>query len=243
MIMDPQVNNSKYKKTKTSHWNKNCSEFIFKKSVCRYCTVLQWNVERHSPISGPAHRRLSKFPRNRQRHTINFTYGTIIGNNLNEINMHQWIINCNSITIKTPHLSGFHMIISCIFIKTQEEMCDLKQAAPFQNVIPKPFVPIKGKIHVLWYQYTKSKGKDTWLDFIMNDKDVFDFHESIQEDKIAVRFKFFVFIFRKFKLPKMADVKGGGGVQKCYLIYLQIRSWILNTNVVVIWNGMWIVLF
>uniref|UniRef100_A0A8W8L913 Cytoplasmic FMR1-interacting protein n=2 Tax=Magallana gigas TaxID=29159 RepID=A0A8W8L913_MAGGI len=26
---------------------------------------------------------------------------------------------------------------------TQEEMCDLKQAAPFQNVIPKPFIPIK----------------------------------------------------------------------------------------------------
>lgn len=69
------------------------------------------------------------------------------------------------------------MIISCIFIKTQEEMCDLKQAAPFQNVIPKPFIPIKGKI--LWYQYTKSKGEDTWLDLIINDKDVSDFHASI----------------------------------------------------------------
>lgn len=31
-------------------------------------------------------------------------------------------------------------------LKTQEEMCDLKQAAPFQNVIPKPFIPIRGKI-------------------------------------------------------------------------------------------------
>lgn len=51
----------------------------------------------------------------------------------------------NSIIIKNPLLSRFRVIISCILIKTQEEMCDLKQAAPFQNVIPKPFIPIKGQ--------------------------------------------------------------------------------------------------
>lgn len=29
-------------------------------------------------------------------------------------------------------------------LQTQEEVCDLKHAAPFQNIIPKPFIPIKG---------------------------------------------------------------------------------------------------
>jgi hypothetical protein len=28
-----------------------------------------------------------------------------------------------------------------------EEVNDLKHAAPFQNIIPKPFIPIKGKYH------------------------------------------------------------------------------------------------
>ena len=32
-----------------------------------------------------------------------------------------------------------------IFIQTQEEVCDLKQAGPFQKIIPKPYVSMKGK--------------------------------------------------------------------------------------------------
>ncbi|XP_053399045.1 cytoplasmic FMR1-interacting protein-like isoform X2 [Mercenaria mercenaria] len=37
-------------------------------------------------------------------------------------------------------------ILFCILIEqalTQEEVCDLKHAAPFQNIIPKPFIPVK----------------------------------------------------------------------------------------------------
>lgn len=37
-------------------------------------------------------------------------------------------------------------VLFCLLIEqamTQEEVCDLKQAGPFQNIIPKPYVPIK----------------------------------------------------------------------------------------------------
>ncbi|XP_061164414.1 cytoplasmic FMR1-interacting protein-like [Saccostrea echinata] len=37
-------------------------------------------------------------------------------------------------------------ILFCMLVEqalTQEEVCDLKHAAPFQNIIPKPFIPIK----------------------------------------------------------------------------------------------------
>ena len=32
-----------------------------------------------------------------------------------------------------------------IMLQSQDEVCDLKHAAPFQNIIPKPFVDYKGE--------------------------------------------------------------------------------------------------
>ncbi len=38
-----------------------------------------------------------------------------------------------------------------VYFQSQEEVCDLKHAAPFQNIIPKPFIPFKGTclVHVV----------------------------------------------------------------------------------------------
>ena len=41
-----------------------------------------------------------------------------------------------------------NLLIDCV-LQTQEEVCDLKHAAPFQNIIPKPYIPVKGKQSIL----------------------------------------------------------------------------------------------
>jgi len=36
------------------------------------------------------------------------------------------------------------MYCTLVALQSQDEVCDLKHAAPFQNIIPKPFVDYKG---------------------------------------------------------------------------------------------------
>ena len=53
--------------------------------------------------------------------------------------------------LRKQHKNGYkHVLLDLLlFLQTQEEVCDLKHAAPFQNIIPKPFIPIKGKSNQL----------------------------------------------------------------------------------------------
>ena len=37
------------------------------------------------------------------------------------------------------------------YFQSQEEVCDLKHAAPFQNIIPKPYIPLKGGCFTMFY--------------------------------------------------------------------------------------------
>ena len=39
------------------------------------------------------------------------------------------------------------------YFQSQEEVCDLKHAAPFQNIIPKPFIPLKGKYCIITQRF------------------------------------------------------------------------------------------
>ena len=43
-------------------------------------------------------------------------------------------------------LSTYFACYNFYVFQTQEEVLDLKHAAPFQNIIPKPYIPPKGKL-------------------------------------------------------------------------------------------------
>ena len=42
-------------------------------------------------------------------------------------------------------ITALHCNLFPCYFQSQEEVCDLKHAAPFQNIIPKPYIPFKGE--------------------------------------------------------------------------------------------------
>ena len=51
---------------------------------------------------------------------------------------------------KDAHINDNNIVLMMTFLfQSQEEVCDLKHAAPFQNIIPKPYIPFKGTSRTL----------------------------------------------------------------------------------------------